>query len=432
MRYDSVLDMIGDTPLLRLDPAVHGVPDAQILLKLESANPFGSVKDRVAWALLRDHIGEIAEEGRVVLEASSGNTAKALQIIASMHGVGFRAFTNRVRVREVREMLTLLGTDVTEMPGLSECPDPTAPNDVFGVIGDLMDGEPGRYHHTSQYTNEDNLRAHYEQTGREIYRDVGPVDLLVGGLGTTGSTRGAATYLRERNPQTAVVGVVAAEGDFIPGIRSAAEMWEVGLFEPGFYDAITVVDSADAIVASLELATRHGVLAGPTTGAAYAATRERLLSESVAGSRRDGPVTAVVIACDRMEPYLSYFRHRRPDLFGAASDPATAEAAPMAAPEDVEAWIAAGEHVVVVDVRTALAFRAGHIPGAINLRDDLLEQILEAGMPFSEASRVVFACPTGDRSARFAARAAATGRQAYNLAGGVLGWRDSGRPLAGV
>jgi cysteine synthase/rhodanese-related sulfurtransferase len=428
MRYDSVLDMIGDTPLLRLDPAAHGVPDAQIFLKLESANPFGSVKDRVAWALLRDHIGEIAEERRVVLEASSGNTAKALQIITSMHGVGFRAFTNRVRVREVREMLTLLGTDVTEMPGLSECPDPTAPNDVFGVIGDLMDGAPGRYHHTSQYTNEDNLQAHYEQTGREIYRDAGPVDLLVGGLGTTGSTRGAATYLRERNPQTAVVGVVAAEGDFIPGIRSAAEMWEVGLFEPDFYDAIAAVDSADAISASLELATRHGVLAGPTTGAAYAAARERLLS----GAGSEGPVTAVVIACDRLEPYLSYFRHRRPDLFGAAAVPASVEAAPAATPEDVEAWNAAGEHVVVVDVRTALAFQAGHIPGAINLRDDLLEQILEAGMPFSEASRVVFACPTGDRSARFAARASTNGRRAYNLEGGVLGWRDSGRPLAGV
>ncbi|MFE6507664.1 pyridoxal-phosphate dependent enzyme [Nocardioides sp. NPDC057767] len=425
MRYDSVLDMIGDTPLLRLDPAAHEVPGAEIFLKLESANPFGSVKDRVAWGLLRDHIGAIAEGDRVVVEASSGNTAKALQIITSMHGVRFRAFTNRVRVREVREMLSLLGAEVTEMPGLSECPDPTAPNDVFSVIGDLMEGEPGRYHHTSQYTNEDNLRAHYEQTGREIFRDAGPVDLLVGGLGTTGSTRGAATYLREQNPQTAVVGVVAAEGDFIPGIRSAAEMWEVGLFEPDFYDAIAAVDSADAISASLELATRHGVLAGPTTGAAYAAARERLLSGP------GGPVTAVVIACDRMEPYLSYYRHRRPDLFGAPRS-ATEEAAPSVTPEEMEAWGAAGEHVVVVDVRTALAFQAGHLPGAINLRDDLLEQVMEAGTPFSEASRVVFVCPTGDRSARFAARAAATGCRAYNLEGGVLAWRDSGRPLAGV
>lgn len=426
MRYDSILDLIGDTPLLRLDPAAHGVPDAEIFLKLESANPFGSVKDRVAWALLRDHIGSIVEEDRIILEASSGNTAKALQIIASMHGIRFRAFTNRVRVREVREMLSLLGADVTEMPGLSECPDPTAPHDVFGVIDALVDGEPGRYHHTSQYTNEDNLRVHHEQTGREIYRDVGAVDLLVGGLGTTGSTRGAATYLRQRNPQTAVVGVVSAEGDFIPGIRSATEMWEVGLFDPGFYDAITAVDSADAISASIELATRHGVLAGPTTGAAYAAARERLRSGP------GGPLTAVVIACDRMEPYLSYYRHRRPDLFGTAAHPTTAEAAPSATPEDVETWTAAGEHVVIVDVRTALAFQAGHIPGAINLRDDLLEQVLEAGMPFSEASRVVFVCPTGDRSARFAARATAGGRRVYNLAGGVLGWRDSGRPLAGV
>lgn len=431
MLYRHITELIGHTPLLRLDPAAHGLTGVELYAKLESANPFGSVKDRVALAMVGDRLEELAAAGQTVVEASSGNTAKALRVLAGMAGVGVRAYTNRVRVGEVRDLLALLGTDVRELPGLSECPDPTAPNDVFSVIGDLLDTHPGEFAHTSQYTNEANIEAHYHGTGREIFDDLaqphaGRVDVLIGGLGTTGSTRGAGTFLREKNPQLRTVGVVSGRGDFIPGIRTAAEMWDVGLFQPDFYDAILTVESAEAIDGSLELATRHGVLAGPTSGATYAAAKKYLAQEDSAQDR-----VAVFIVCDRLEPYLSYFRARRPELFGRPAAAAPPDAAELAAAPRVDVDTLATELAdsLVVDVRGSMAYRVGHIPGAINIRDDYLDDMLAGSDPFPPTARVVFVCAVGEVSSRFAAALARRGRRAAGLAGGILAWRDAGLPL---
>ena len=232
-------------------------------------------------------------------------------------GYPVRAYTNRIKVDGVRDLLILLGAEIEELPGLSECPDPTAPNDVFSMIDNLVAAAPGDFHHTSQYTNPDNLAAHFHGTGREIDRDLGPVDYLFGGLGTTGSTRGTAEYLLRRNPSLRTVGVVSTPQDFIPGIRSAAELWEVGLFRPDFYTEIVPVDSHAAIDGALELARSHGVLAGPTSGATYRAAQDHLRQRTETGQR----LTAVIIVCDRLEPYLPYLKQRRPDLFGSRAIP---------------------------------------------------------------------------------------------------------------
>jgi cysteine synthase/rhodanese-related sulfurtransferase len=434
MLYERIIELIGNTPLLRLDPAVHRLDGVELYAKLESANPFGSVKDRVAVAMVGDRLDAIRAAGQTLVEASSGNTAKALQVLATMHGVGLRAYTNRVRVPEVRDLLTLLGTDVHELPGLSECPDPTAPNDVFSTIQELMDAEPGAYVHPSQYTNQANIDIHYQGTGREIADDLGargPVDLLIGGLGTTGSTRGAATFLKEKNPDLRTVGVVSTRNDFIPGIRSAAEMWDVGLFQPDFYDAILPVDADDAIDASLELVSGYGVLAGPTSGATYAAAKTYLAGLPAA----ERPCTAVIIVCDRLETYLSYYRKRRPALFGRADRAGTAdltaaviESAPVVGVDELAASVV-HERPLVVDTRGSMAYRIGHIPGAINLRDDYLDDMLTHGIPFPPATRVVFVCAVGEQSRKFAAQLHQAGRPAASLGGGIVAWRDAGQRL---
>jgi cysteine synthase/rhodanese-related sulfurtransferase len=425
--YDHITQLIGGTPLLRLDPAVHGLTGVHLYAKLESWNPFGSVKDRVAWGMISDELPEIVRRGQTIVEASSGNTAKALQVLAAMHGLGVRAFTNRVKVGEVRDVLQLLGTDVQELPGLSECPDPTAPNDVFSTIEKLMAAAPGVYVHPSQYTNERNVEAHHRGTGREIHDDLGRVDYLFGGLGTTGSTRGAATYLQQRNPALRTVGVVSSRADFIPGIRSETELWDVGLFQPDFYAEIVAVDADAAIDATLLLATRYGVLAGPTSGATYAAALD-VLRRRPPG---EGPVTAVLIVCDRIESYLSYFRKRRPDLFGgpAARYRPTDDdlaAVPQMTPGELAARTG---NPLVVDTRGGMAYRIGHVPGSINIRDDQLEDLLAQGSPFPPALRVVFVCPIGERSTRLAALARHAGQDACGLAGGIVAWRDAGHPL---
>ncbi|MGW5107692.1 pyridoxal-phosphate dependent enzyme [Nocardia sp. NPDC004123] len=437
MRYDHITELIGNTPLLRLDPAVHGLAHVELYAKLEFYNPFGSVKDRVAWGMIRDDLDDIVAQKKTLIEASSGNTAKALRILAAMHGIGLRAVTNRIRVAEVRELLQLLGTDIEELPGLSECPDPTAPNDVYSVIESTMARTPGGWYHPSQYTSEKNIEAHHHGTGREIHEDLARdgitrVDYLVGGLGTTGSTRGTATFLRKHNPELKTIAVVSERSDFIPGIRSETEMWDVGLFQPDFYDRIMAVEAGRAVDATLELATGHGVLAGPTSGATYAAALEFLGTLEQPAAQAD-PLVAVVIVCDRLEPYLSYIRKRRPELFGKpgrAPAPTAAElsATPVLSPDELE-QLDRTARPTIVDTRGAMAYRIAHVPGAMNIRDDHLDDMLTQGIPFSRSRPVVFVCPVGEVSLRFAALARRAGYDAHSLAGGITAWRDAGKPM---
>lgn len=434
MVYTHITELIGNTPLLRLDPAVHALDGVELYAKLESHNPFGSVKDRVAWAMIRDDLDRIAAGGQSFIEASSGNTAKALRVLGALHGIPLRAVTNRIRVAEVRQLLQLLGTEIVELPGLSECPDPQAADDVSAVIAQTIGQAPRRWFHPSQYTNERNIAAHHDGTGTEIAADladagVGHVDVLIGGLGTTGSTRGTATALRAHHPELRTVGVVSDRFDFIPGIRSEREMWDVGLFRPDFYDEIVTVDSAAAIEATLALIRGYGVLAGPTSGAGYAAALRTL---AAAPRPTDRPLVAVLIVCDRLEPYLSYIAKRRPDLFGttapAPPSPDDTAAAPTLTPAALAELDRTGRPTVV-DTRGAMAYRVGHVPGAINLRDDQLDEMLAQGVPFPRSRPVVFVCPVGETSLRFAAVAHRAGYEAFSLAGGIVAWRDAGYPL---
>ena len=427
MLYSNITELIGNTPLLRLDPGKHRIDGAELYAKLEFCNPFGSVKDRIAWGMIRDDLPGITSRGQTLIEASSGNTAKALQVLAAMHGIRLRVLTNRTKVPEVRDALELLGGELEELPGLSECPDPTVPNDVFGAIEKLMAENPGAFYHTSQYTSQHNLLTHHDTTGKEIFDDIGPVDFLFGGLGTTGSTRGAATYLRAANPRLQTIGIVSTRDDFIPGIRSEAELWEVGLFERGFYAEIMPVRSADAVGAAVDLARRHGVLGGPT----YWAARQYLQRQPPAGGP---PRRAVIIACDRLEPYLSYIRQRRPELFGQTrgvtprDPPAQALAAAGISVAEL-ASLGADAPVLCVDTRGSMAYRIGHVPGSVNIRDDHLEDMLRQGFPFPSSRKIVLICPIGEYSTRLAASLTQAGHDAASLTGGIVAWRDAGLPL---
>jgi len=430
--YRDITELIGNTPLLRLDPARHGIAGTELYAKLEFCNPFGSVKDRIAWGMIRDDIDEITRRGQTLIEASSGNTAKALQVLAAMRGLRLRVLTNRAKVPEVRDMLELLGGDLEELPGLSECPDPTVPNDVFSTIEALMAQHPGEFYHTAQYTNPANIATHHDTTGQEIADDLGTVDVLFGGLGTTGSTRGTATFLQAASPRLRTIGIVSTKDDFIPGIRSEAELWDVGLFEPSFYTEIIPVRAADAIEATLELARWHGVLAGPTTGATYWAAQYYLRR---CPPPERPPRHAVIIACDRLEPYLSYIRQRRPDLFGrprraVPADLTDAEVAagPEMAPGELAALNGAAA-LLCIDTRGSMAYRIGHVPRSVNIRDDYLEDMLRHGNPFPATQKIVLICPAGDYSRRLAAFLAQAGHDAASLAGGIVAWRDLGLPL---
>jgi len=434
MLVKHVTELIGETPLFEISPEIHGLKNIDLYAKLELLNPFGSVKDKSGWNVLKDDIEEIAREGKTVIESSSGNMAKAMQLICSINNVEFKIVTNRIKVREVKQILQLLGAQLDELPGLSECPDPTDPNDPITFIEQQMAKEPGKYFHTSQYTNEKNIHAHYNSTGKEIFEDAGSIDYFIGGLGTTGSTRGAGTFLKEKNPEMKNVGVIAAKGHLLPGIRNQDEMYEVGLFRKDFYDEIVVVDTDESLDAMLTMIRKCGILAGPTGGGSLAAALKYL-------KKIDGQLTerkkAAFIVCDRVEWYLSYLQKARPSLFALAEKedsirkvaPEKQEAAPQVTPAEALKWIEAKDKpLIVVDMRGALAFKASRIPGSINIPTDSLDEITDSGVPFSNGQRVLFVCPTGDQSKRFAAFYTDKGIECASLSGGFVGWRDASMP----
>src|SRR5262249_21738114 len=222
-----------------------------------------------------------------------------------------------------------------------------------------------------------NSASHYVGTGPEILAslDGSHVDYLIAGLGTAGSSRGTGTYLKEDNSNLKLVGVVARKGQLIPGIRSSDEMYEVGLFDKSIYTDIVEVDGNGAIEGVLTLCRRLGIMAGPSSGAAYMAALAYL-------QQIDGTVSetrnAVFIICDRVEKYVSYLQKLRPDIFGLGNRKPSplqltrsqANHAQQISVEEAQRWLAGGASppCLVVDLRGPIAFRASHIPGSVNMR----------------------------------------------------------------
>ena len=432
MLIRNITEAIGRTPLLEVDPEVHGLKNILLFAKLENLNPFGSLKDRPALNLLKDNMQSILAGSQTVIESSSGNMAKAMQLICSMRDIPFRIVTNKVQVREVKQILQLLGAQIDEFPGLSACPDPTDPNNPLAYIERVMAANPGQFFHASQFTNEKNSQAHEESTGPEIFADAGNIDYLIAGLGTSGSSRGVGQFLKTKNPQLKTIGVVAPKGQHLPGIRSVDEMFEVGLFHKEFYEEVVEVTTDEAIDAMLVLIRKLGIMSGPTGGAQFAAALRHL-------KEIDGTLTekksAVFIVCDRTEWYLSFLQKNRPELFELTKRKDSvrtvseddAKSSPQLKVDEAAKWIANPKALVVVDLRGSLAFKASHIPGSINMPAEGLEDLSEWGVPFSNGHRVLFVCPVGEQSKKFAAFFKGRGIDCASLAGGFIAWRDGGK-----
>jgi len=434
MKYEHITDLIGNTPLLEISPEVHGLKNIDLYAKLEMMNPFGSVKDRIAWAMIQDDIEEIKDKGQTIFENSSGNTAKALQAIAGTYGVKTKLVTALAKVETVKDIVMLLGAEIEEIMGGSECFDPNDPNDPQYLIAKMVKDEPGKVYFPSQFTNPKNPDVHYRTTGKEIADDLGQVDYFFGGLGTSGSTLGVAKRLRdEGNPDLVTVGVFATKNDFLPGVRSLEQMWESGLFEKDNYSDFIHVDSGESVDAMMQLVRKAGILCGPTSGASYLGALRYL--RQIDGQLKERK-TAVFIVCDRIEWYVDYIRQRRPQLFGRTPKAGSLQSfsfdhnndAVAISIEGVQSWIE--EHApLVIDVRGNLAYKMGTLPGAINIPLELFETMIDGADPFPKDRSLLLLCPVGEKTTRYAAYLRSRGYQAYSLAGGVLGWRNAGRPL---
>ncbi len=435
MIIEKITDLIGNTPLFRIPDEVHGLKNVNLFAKLEMCNPFGSVKDRIAWKLLEEQIPELVSNQKGLIENSSGNTAKAIAAIAGMHKLPFKLVSALVRVQETKDILKLLGVELEEVAGSLNCFDPKDPNDPQYLIQKQVIEAKGKLYFTSQFTNAQNPEVHYETTGAEIAKDLKKVDFLCSGLGTSGSTLGIARRLREDNPDLFCLGITASKNDFIPGIRTIDQIWEAGFFSKSEYSDFCTVESREALSGMMTLVRNCGLLCGPSSGAHYTATVNYLREKSI---NFNEPKNVVFIVCDRIEWYLSYIKERMPELFAEKVNknsiftlfPEEINSAPQLSVEQVEQFLE-DSNPLIVDIRNSFAFQLGTIYGAINIPIEYLEKLLDLKSPFSGYDRdVIFICPIGEQSKRCAAQLTRMGGRGYSLLGGLQNWRTAGKPIS--
>ncbi len=290
MRYSSILDTIGNTPLVELK-SFSPRPGVQIFAKLESANPSGSVKDRIAKMMIEEAeaSGQITPD-KILLEPTSGNTGIALAMIARVKGYRFTAVMPDNVTRERRQMLKLYGANIIFSDGSQ------GSNGAVKLAKELAQSDE-RYVMLYQYGNDANPRAHYEGTAPEIIRDLPDLDVFVAGLGTGGTITGNARRLKEYNPAIKIVAAEPLQGEGVQGLRSLEDGFVPPVLDASLIDAKILVTAVDAIRRTRQLKDQEGIFAGPSCGAAlHAALR-------VADSLERGKV--VVILADSGWKYLS-------------------------------------------------------------------------------------------------------------------------------
>lgn len=294
MIHENVLDMVGNTPLVdvsRLSPN----PNVRIIAKLESQNPFGSVKDRIAKQMIleAEKDGRL-QPGQTLLEPSSGNTGIALAAIAKSRGYPIKILMPTSVSIERRQMLEVFGAELILTPG---------EEGSNGAVKRAMDmaAEHPEWCFLYQYGNEDNPRAHYEGTGPEIWRDCPEVTHFVAGLGTSGTLMGTGRFLKEQNPDIKVIAVEPPLGERVEGLRNLDEGYIPPLFDMwhGFdlLDRKRVVRPRESIEWTRRLVGECGIFAGISSGAALAGAA-KVASEIESG-------TIVFIVCDGGWKYLS-------------------------------------------------------------------------------------------------------------------------------
>jgi len=292
--HESVLDLIGNTPVVdvsRLSPN----PNVRILAKLEMQNPFGSVKDRIAKAMIEE-----AEEsgrllpGQTILEPSSGNTGIALAAIARIKGYPIKILMPTSVSIERRQMLEIFGAEVILTPGEE------GSNGAVKRAVEMAAQHP-EYCFLYQYANDANPRAHYEGTGPEILRDVPEITHFVAGLGTSGTLMGTGRFLKEHKPDVKIVAVEPPLGERVEGLRNLDEGYVPPVFDKwhGFdvLDRKRVVRPRESIEWTRRLVSECGIFAGISSGAALAGAAK------VASEIEEG--TIVFIVCDGGWKYLS-------------------------------------------------------------------------------------------------------------------------------
>jgi cystathionine beta-synthase len=302
--HDSILDAIGETPIVRLSRLAGGLTP-QVVAKIESLNPGGSIKDRVAVSLIdaAEREGRL-QPGDTIVEPTSGNTGTGLAIAARLRGYRVVAVMSDKQSKEKIDLLRAYGAEVVLTP-TDVAPD--SPRSYYRVAERLAREIPGAFR-PNQYDNPANPDTHYRSTGPELWEQTGgAITHFVVGVGTGGTITGAGRYLKERNPLIEVIGADPVGSIFSGGedgvkpylVEGVGEDFWPKTFDPAIVDRYVTVSDRDAFLMTRRLAQREGILAGGSAGLALVAAL------AVAAEVRDPSALIVVILPDGGRSYLS-------------------------------------------------------------------------------------------------------------------------------
>jgi S-sulfo-L-cysteine synthase (O-acetyl-L-serine-dependent) len=323
--YNSILDMLpseeNPTPLVRINSAFQR-SGYDLFAKLEWMNPFGSVKDRAAAALIADMeargvLDKSKHPERGLVEPTSGNTGISLAAIAGVKGYGMKAVIPEKVPLEKQVLLRIAGAEV-EVVGDALCPDPSQGSGAIGLAKTFAKAQSELYAMPNQYENRANSGAHVNTTGPEIWRQTdGKITHFFTSLGTCGTVTGTATYLREQNPKIKVIAVQPSPGHDVPGLRNTSELEVSKLFDPTLIDEIIEIDFEKAYTRALELCRREGLFAGPSSGLIFEGAVSYLSREA---GMKPGSGCGVMIFCDNVFKYVSSMVKHIPELSGRSSN----------------------------------------------------------------------------------------------------------------
>ena len=294
MRYDSLLDSVGNTPLVGL-PRLSPSPDVRLWAKLEDRNPTGSVKDRAALAMIEQAERDgVLTPGCTILEPTSGNTGISLAMAARLKGYRLVCVMPENTSSERTQLLRMWGAEVVYSPGAG------GSNEAVRVARRMAKEHPD-WVMLYQYGNPSNAGAHYAATGPEILADLPTSTHFVAGLGTTGTLMGAGRYLREHKPDVQIVAAEPRYGELVYGLRNLDEGFVPELYDESVLTTRFSVGPRDALKRVRELLDQEGIFAGISTGAILHAALGLANKAVKAGE----PADIAFIVCDGGWKYLS-------------------------------------------------------------------------------------------------------------------------------
>lgn len=289
---EHILQSIGNTPMIRINK-LNPNPDVTILAKVEGFNPTGSIKDRIALAMIEqaEQEGKLTK-GKTIIEPTSGNTGVALAMIGAIKGYGVEIVMCEAVSVERRQMIKAFGGTVT----LSPAKDGT--DGAIRLAKKLVEENPDKYFMPDQFSNKYNKMAHYKTTGDEIWKQTGgKVDYIVSALGTSGTIMGVGKALKEHNPDIKIVSAHPVKGHYIQGLKNMEEAIVPAIYDESKIDITIMVETEAAYEMTRQIVKQEGIFVGMSSGAAMYAAAEI--------AKRISSGTIVTIFADRGEKYLS-------------------------------------------------------------------------------------------------------------------------------